>query len=223
MTDKTLMEKVARLGLPMMEMSKEDDVNQTLAEVVMSGDSRLWEGFPVLLLNSEKDDKFNYNRVSESLSKKRQETFHALLLLSLALYQHYHLSFSWMNRLKDKFSDEEKGALKQFRNWLADNNSFVYKGTRFDAERLKNMFELYYEKDAEKNRQKQETSDSLSLEYSLSQMFSPKQKELFKKKLEGLPLSKTEREYYSRSVKKKVTALANADLHRMAQRLLQQK
>jgi hypothetical protein len=31
-------------------------------------------------------------------------------------------------------------------------------------------------------------------------MFSPKQKELFKKRLEGLPLTKTEQEYYSRSV-----------------------
>ena len=44
----------------------------------------------------------------------------------------------------------------------------------------------------------------------MSQMFSPKQKELFKKRLEGLPLSKTEQEYYSRSVKKKVVALASA-------------
>ena len=40
-----------------------------------------------------------------------------------------------------------------------------------------------------------------------------KQKELFKKRLEGLPLKKTEQEYYSRSVKKKVVALANAELH----------
>ncbi len=84
------------------------------------------------------------------------------------------------------------------------------------------MFELYYEKDAEKNRQKKESSESLSLEYSLSQMFSPKQKELFKKKLEGLPLTKTEREYYSRVVKRKVATLANGELHRMAQRLMQQ-
>ena len=60
----------------------------------------------------------------------------------------------------------------------------------------------------------------LSLEYALSQVFSPKQKELFKKRLEGLPLTKTEKEYYSRTVKKKVVALANPELHRMAQRLM---
>ena len=44
--------------------------------------------------------------------------------------------------------------------------------------------------------------------------------ELFKKKLDGVPLTKTEREYYSRSVKKKVVALANPDLHRLALKLL---
>lgn len=222
MTDKALMEKVARLGLPMMETSEELDVNQTLAEVVKSHDTRLWEGFPVLLLNSAKDNNFNYERVLNNLSEKEQETFRALLLLSLTLYQNYHLSFLWMNHLKNRFSDEDKSTLKQLRNWLVHNGSFVYKGNRFDSNRLKNMFELYYEKDAEKNRQKKESSESLSLEYSLSQMFSPKQKELFKKKLEGLPLTKTEREYYSRAVKKKVSALANAELHRLAQRLMQQ-
>jgi hypothetical protein len=49
----------------------------------------------------------------------------------------------------------------------------------------------------------------------------PKQKELFKKRLEGLPLTKTEQEYYSRSVKKKVVALANAELHGLARKLLE--
>jgi hypothetical protein len=55
----------------------------------------------------------------------------------------------------------------------------------------------------------------------MSKIFSPKQKELFKKKLDGLPLNKTEQEYYSRAVKKKVMALANVELHKMARRLLE--
>ncbi len=223
MTDKTLMEKVARLGLPMMETSEEFDVNQTLAEVVKSHDTRLWEGFPVLLLNAVKDNNFNYERVSNNLSGKEQTTFRALLLLSLTLYQNYHLSSLWMNRLKKRFSDEEKSAFKQLRNWLVHNDSFVYKGTQFDSSRLKKMFELYYEKDAEKKKMKKENSESLSYEYSLSQMFSPKQKEEFKKKLEGLPLTKTEAEYFSRRVKKKLAALANSELHQDAQRLMHQR
>ena len=144
----------------------------------------------------------------------------------MTLYQHYHLSFLWMSRLKKHFTDEEKINLKQFRNWLAHNETFVYKGKRFDAARFKQMFKLYFEKmqrKADRSRQKKDSSESLSLEYSLSQMFAPKQKEVFKKMLEGLPLTKTEREYYSRTVKKKVTALANAELHRLALQLIQQR
>jgi len=39
--------------------------------------------------------------------------------------------------------------------------------------------------------------------------------------LEGLPLTKTEKEYYSRTVKKKVVALANDELHSLAKKLLE--
>jgi len=64
--------------------------------------------------------------------------------------------------------------------------------------------------------------DEFDLEYALSQVFSKKQKELFMKKLKGEKLTKTEREYFSRSVKKKVLALANSDLHRLATRLIKE-
>ena len=48
MADKTLLERLSWLGLPLMETSEDFDVNQTLAEVVASRDTRLLEGFPVL-------------------------------------------------------------------------------------------------------------------------------------------------------------------------------
>ena len=44
--------------------------------------------------------------------------------------------------------------------------------------------------------------DEFELEFALSQIFSKKQKELFLKKLKSGKLTKTEREYYSRSVRK---------------------
>ncbi|CAB1062175.1 hypothetical protein D1BOALGB6SA_6951 [Olavius sp. associated proteobacterium Delta 1] len=74
-----------------------------------------------------------------------------------------------------------------------------YNDVKLDPIRLKRLFELYFEEKVEKDRRKKEKYAELSLEYALSQVFSPKQKELFKKKLEGLPLNKTEQEYYSRT------------------------
>lgn len=222
MSDMTLPERLSRLGLPLMETGEEFDVNQTLADVVKSRDTRLWEGFPVLLVNAARDYRFEYDRVLDNLtSEEEREDFHALLLLSLALYEYHHLSFYWTKQLKGKFSDLNTSRLKQLKKSLAHDDLFSLAGREFQADRLKGVFKLYFEKDAEKSRQRKDTYDELSLEYALSQVFSPKQKELFRKKLDGLPLTKTEKEYYSRAVKKKVAALANAELHRMARMLME--
>jgi hypothetical protein len=50
----------------------------------------------------------------------------------------------------------------------------------------------------------------------LDRLFSEKQKELVLKKLEGQHLTKTEREYYSRTVKKKLAAIADKEIQEMA-------
>ncbi len=89
-----------------METSEEFDVNQTLAEVVKSRDTRLWEGFPVLLVNAVTNFHFDYERVLKNLTAEdEREAFRALLLLSLALYECYPLSFFWTKHLKDRLSD----------------------------------------------------------------------------------------------------------------------
>jgi hypothetical protein len=61
-------------------------------------------------------------------------------------------------------------------------------------------------------------SDHLSdhLEDSLDRLFSEKQKELVVKKFKGQHLTKTEREYYSRVVKKKLAAIADRNLQEIA-------
>jgi len=51
-------------------------------------------------------------------------------------------------------------------------------------------------------------------------MFTLKQKNLIKKKPAGSVLNKTEREYFSGGVKKRLKALANAELHQLAVQLL---
>jgi hypothetical protein len=55
----------------------------------------------------------------------------------------------------------------------------------------------------------------------LDLLFSKKQKELVFKKLEGQHLTKTEREYYSRVVKKKLAAIAAPEMQELAMALTQ--
>jgi len=223
MTDRKLLNSLAKLGCPMLEPVEEMDVYETLVEVVKSRDTRLWEGFPILLANAAENYPFSFERVEQLLTQKGlREQFHRLVLLSLAAYAAYYLTFSWSNQLKKNLSNEDKALIKSWRNKLVNNQDLDWNDVRFDPERLKNLFELYFERSAEKSRRRKEKYEEFSLEYALSQVFSPKQKELFKKRLEGLPLTKTEQEYYSRTVKKKAVALANPELHALSRRLLEQ-
>lgn len=223
MTDKKLLNNLSKLGFPMFEPSEEMDVNETLAEVVKSNDTRLWEGFPVLLANAAESYQFSLELIEQQLTDQNQkENFHRLLLLSLALYASYNLNFSWSNKLKKNLSEQDRNLVRSWRNHLVHDLPLKWNNTELDPERLRGTFTLYFEKNAENSRRKKERFEEFSLEHALSQVFSPKQKELFKMKLEGLPLTKTEQEYYSRTVKKKVVALANSELHSLARKLLEQ-
>jgi len=221
MVDPKLIDSLNRLGFQLMEARVDVDANKTLAEVVKSKDTRLWEGFPVLLANAARDHNFAHDQVQQFLTKKEQEDFHTLLLLSLALYQHYHLSFFWSNQLKKTFPSQDLARLKEMRKFLSHGNKVPVGNRCFDLSRLKQVFNNYFKQDAEKTRRLKEKHEELSLEYALSQLFSPKQKELFQKKLKGELLTKTEKEYFSRTVRKKVSALANPELHRLAQKLME--
>ena len=222
MVDRKLLDNLNRLGFPLMETQAAVDANKTLAEVIKSKDTRLWEGFAVLLANAARDYHFDYDQVQKHLTQNEElEDYKSLLLLSLALYQYYDLSFSWSNQIKKNLSPKDLARLKELKYLLVHGNEVSLGNRRFDPSRLKQMFNNYFEKDAEKLRQLRQKYEELSLEYALSQLFSPKQKELFQKKLKGELLTKTEKEYFSRTVKKKVAALANPELHRLAQKLMQ--
>lgn len=223
MTDKKLLRSLSNLGFPMFEPSEELDVNETLAEVVKSHDTRLWEGFPVLLANAADSYQFSADLVDKQLADNVQKRrFHQLMLLSLSLYAVYHLTFPWSNKFKKNLSVDDKSQVKVWRNHLVHNRPLEWDDTELDPERLKGLFALYFEQNAEKSKRQKDKFEEFSLEYALSQVFSPKQRELFKRKLEGLPMTKTEQEYYSRTVKKKVVALANSELHSLSRKLLEQ-
>ena len=62
---------------------------------------------------------------------------------------------------------------------------------------------------------------SVDLQTHLGRLFSPKQKDLVFKKLNGESFTKTEREYYSRVVRKKLKAIADSEVGYIARKLTQ--
>ena len=224
MSAKNLEKKLSDLGLPLMEVEKQEDVNQTLAEVVESDNVRYWEGFPVLLVSAAKTGNFNAQEVEAYFAGKAdRRKWRALLKMSVALYPVMKKYFEFARQMEKGLSAEESKWVEEFRKKarMRTNDNFVLENKKFSFLRLKTLLDNYMQEESFKERKMQAKHDELSLEYAFSQLFSPKQKELFKKKLGGEPLTKTEKEYFSRAVKKKVLALANPELHRLAQKLLE--
>lgn len=219
MKNKTLLKKVKMLGYPLFEKEESLDVNATLAEVVQSKNLRLLEGFPLLLANSAEKGLFNYDMVKGHLKKPFDKLYLSkLVLMSLVLYEVLNVKFSWADKLykllsfKKEDYNEMLGKLKRGKELQVANNSM-------SPERLKNTFKNYFKEEESKLTELAYMKEEFGLEYALSQVFSSKQKELFLKRLRGEKMTKTEREYYSRVVRKKVEALANPELHRLAQKV----
>lgn len=221
MKDKDLLERLRKMGFPLFETEEEEDANLTLADVVQSKDLRFWEGFPVVLAAGAEKGLFDYNKAAASLKNALDKPLLATLVaMSLALYENLNMKFSWSDSLYDSLASEKKKEYEIFLSAIDKDGDLDVGGRMMSSGRLKSIAGDYFRKQTENLHDLLFAKDDMGLEYAMSQVFSPKQKELFLKKLKGEVLTKTEKEYFSRAVKKKVLALANADLHRLARKLL---
>lgn len=214
-----LLKKTKALGYPLFEIEEPIDVNATLAEVVLSSDRRLWEGFPVMLANSLERRLFNYEKVLSCLTGPREKNlFHRLVMMSLALYEYLEVELSFADKFQKSVFFDRK-VYKDFISHFKEEKDLDDIEGIMSSERVVNSFKNYFKRAGINLKEVAEMQDEFELEYAMSQIFSKKQKEIFLKKLKAEKLTKTEREYYSRSIKKKVLALANPDLHKLASKL----
>ena len=217
-----LLDNVKELGFPLLETKKSVDANKTLAEVTKSKDYRLWEGFPLLLANSLERGLFDYREALRNFKNSQERNyFQKLVLMSLALYKYLGLKFSYSDKLYNS-NYFNKNLFDKFLYSFKEKKDLRWTGEYLSSVRVVSTFKNYF-KHAELNfKDYVSMKDDFEFEYALSQLFSNKQKELFMKKLKGEKMTKTESEYFSRSVKKKVVALANADLHKLATKLIKE-
>ncbi len=222
MENKRLLQNLSRLGYPLLEAKERFDVNEALVEVVKSKNVRFLEAFPVMLANAAKEEGFSHSKVEAFLQNDQtKKVLKDLLLLSLALYKANGLYFDWVRLFENKLNSKEKETLKSLSEALKEGGEVKVGPYKLNLDRVLKAFRNYFVHETQEVKNMSAKHDGLSLEFALSQVFSSKQKDLFKKKLKGEALTKTEREYFSRAVKKKAAALANPELHHLAQQVYQ--
>ena len=215
---------LARLGYPLVtpEVQEvgEDQVVELLAELVESKDLRLVEGFPVVLANcAQRGMNLDFTALLAKYkprTRKRQNLEKLLSLSSDLLTQEGLDKPEGLEKVKKSFETK-------YGDLLANDVLTLDDTTALSTERLRNTLRRYSStletSRSKRKREKDKQRRSFQLNYFLSTLFSPKQKELVLKKLNGEPLNKTEKEYFSRTVKKKLEALNDSEVRKVAKAL----
>lgn len=209
------------LGYPLVAGGKKRIPAKRIMEVLDtlagSRDPRLIEGFPVILANcAHKGIKLNIKGVlsRHGMRSQKRRNLEKLFLVSYNLLNQEELeSPEGLDRVTESL-EAKHGDL------LSDEAVRLGQGVSLSTKRLQNTLRRYAA-DLEKSKSANEKArlnqqQSFQLHLHMSTLFSPKQKELVLKKLNGESFTKTEQEYYSRVVKKKLEALANSDLRKIA-------
>jgi len=216
---------LAQYGYSLIHPDQVTDPNELLVALAKSKDLRLLEGFPVVLANAlEKDaERLNLTSTEQRLKNKViRKRFDELVVLSFSIFKVFGLDKLSMVAYPKGVADEKRQA--EIRNSVLKNRPLEIDKVILDVERVKHTFLRYYLHGREEKlaENKSKLREEFRQEFFLSLFFAPKQRDLLRKKLHGESLNKTEREYFSRVVKKKLMALVDPDLQRMALKVLQQ-
>lgn len=194
-----------------------NEIINVLDALVDLDEARLIEGFPVILAHcAHRGSNLDIQKLLSKHGKnsKKRQNLEKLLLMSAELLNLENLQLplgleSIARSLETKYGD-----------LLSTEAVDLGREVSLSIERLRNTLKRYTSNLAEQKSDKEKAIErqrkSFQLNLHLSSLFSPKQKELVLKKYNGKTLTKTEKEYYSRVVKKKIEALANSELRRIA-------
>jgi hypothetical protein len=220
-----LIEALGDFGYPLITPRKkkitENQIMKILEELASSNDPRLIEGFPVVLAHcAQRGLILNIQTFlsRHGTKSRKRRNLEKLFLISSHLLSQEELK-------KPEGLDTIAESLEaKYGDLLLAEVLTLEKGVSLSTERLRNALRRYTTdlvgsksvRRIEKARQHR----LFQLHLHLSTLFSPKQKELILKKLNGESFTKTEQEYYSRVVKKKFEALSNSEVRRIATTLM---
>lgn len=214
---------LAQYGYSLLQPDEMADPNDLLARLSQSQDARLLEGFPVVLANALEKHASRVDLASAAgtlPSDEARDRFRKLAALSFYLFDVF--GFGDLKPQGARRTERWTADLQDSREAVERDQPLKLGGKELDLDRVKKTFLRYFVRDqadttaADKARMKED----FRREYYLSLLLSPRQRDLMEKKLRGESMTKTEREYFSRVVKKKLQALADPDLHRLAQKAL---
>jgi len=218
------------LGVPLMLPSKRLRLSDLLRALRETKDTRLLETLPVVLVALDKQrgegDRaaaaYDPNGMTRLFTGPEGSHYAWWLAFALEVVKATPAFQSAAVALEnlvgaDVPSKEKREAEKAFHSKARELAVF---GTRLSAERMQTTLLDYASLEREAERGSLQTRLSLRAQYdldrALTELFTARQRELLSKRLDGKPFTRSEKVYFYRTVRKRLKALANPDVHRLA-------
>ena len=222
-----LMDELAKRGYVLMRPKSVRAGEDLLKDLLKQDDVRLLEGFPVVFADILRENEAlrwegKKWKPGDEFSQKAEHRLAVLLALSYFLFKLFGLEKEYGLRAR-KLLLKCKGKAGDLLNQMGDpfqrSESVKMDGVELSTERLKNNFRNYVVL-AKESGEAAKKRRALEFELLLSELFTARQKELMNKVSQNKPLTKTEKEYFYRVVKKRLKALADERVHQMARQLV---
>ncbi len=199
----SLLSAMSQYGYSLLHPDQMADPNELLTALSQSDDVRVLEGFPVVLANAlQKRPNAVDLRAAENLLKDEpaRERFRRLTALSFYLLGVF--GYENLRPAGDESLGEGSQLMRDLRNHMEHSLPLPLGKKTLDPGRVRKTFLNYFAQPRESDtaENKAQLREDFRREFNLSLFFAPKQRDLLQKKL---------------------LALADPDLHRLAQKALQ--
>lgn len=215
MNNRKLTDSMNKYGYTLMDNENIEENKQLLEGIANSSEHRIVEGFPVVFYNMINAGGIFCKDIASS-SEELRELIHIAFACFNVEGKAYMLGR--FKRNGDCLIDEKK--IKELINQFKKKYTLRVHGLEISSERIINTFRLYInERESKQIIEHLDSREEMELHQALNELFPRKQKEILLKKFKGEKLNKTEKEYYSRVIKRKLKALLNKDLRRIAEKI----
>jgi len=202
-----LLQELEKYGYSLMHTGKKSP-EELISDIIKSGEPRLIYSIPIILLNTSPGE------IDALLKKAPKRLTRGILYLALLLYREENIARDLQDKILRYTGEIPELSIEFSRG----GNIEILPRLIINAGSLLENFRNYLL--LQKSRDMLSERIGLSLEmktrHQLSRLFSRKQREILLKKLNHEQLTKTEKEYFSRTVKPKLEAILNPEIERIA-------
>ncbi len=211
-----LLNKMKEYGYSIFIPIDREEKIELLNNIADSFDIRLYEGFAVVFFNMIKNDEID----CDIINMMHKQTFE-LVKLSFAVFDLCNYSYIFNRFKNNRECNLNENNIKELVKKVKSTRTININKMRINIERVINTFKLYSSEIEEKNIiSTLNERNEMSVNIALNRLFSKRQKEIILKRFNGEVLSKTEKEYFSRIIRKKLEAILNDELRNIAKTII---